>query len=317
MVYRRLGRCGTKVSVIGLGTWLTFAADRQRARALVDTAVEVGVNLFDANDSEGRGAAEEALGEALARHRRDDLVIATKVWGPTGDGPNERGLSRKHLRAACEASLRRLRVDYLDLYQCHRYDPEVTLDETICALDDLVRAGKILHWGVAGWAAVELRNAVALAEAQRLYGPVAVQARLNLLDPRAAEEAVPVCRQHALGLLAFSPLAQGVLTGKYRDGVPAESRAAHESLGANLRQRYGQALAGPAVAQTVRVAGELGVLPAQAALAWVLGSSAVTAVLCGASRPEQIRENAHAASLELSPVARLALEHAIESVDRG
>lgn len=310
MEYRRLGRSGVKVSAVGLGTWLTFAGEPERAEAMVDAAIEAGINLYDTADSDGRGAAEEALGAALARHRRDDLVIATKVWAPTGDGPNERGLSRKHLRAACEASLRRLRVDYLDLYQCHRYDPETTLDETLCALDDLIRAGKVLYWGVCGWTADELRNAVSLADAQRRYGPVAVQARYNLLD-RAAVELTGICRQQTLGLLAYSPLAQGVLTGKYHDAVPPGSRLADERSGANLRQRYGAELAGPAVQRLRTLAGERGVTAAQLALSWVVHSGPVTAVLMGATSPEQIRENVHAVTLPLSGDDRLALDHAV------
>ncbi|NUQ01133.1 MAG: aldo/keto reductase, partial [Armatimonadetes bacterium] len=231
MDYRRLGRAGMKVSALGLGTWLTFEHDQAHADELVDAAIEVGINFFDTANTDGRGRGEERLGRALARHRREPLVIATKVWGPMGEGPNEAGLSRKHLVTQCEASLRRLGIDHLDLYQCQRYDPETTLEETLRALDDLIRAGKVLYWGVSGWGPADLDNACRLCEAHNLHRPISYQVRYNLLEPGPLAEILPTCRRHGLGVVAYSPLAQGVLSGKYLTATPADSRLADERAG--------------------------------------------------------------------------------------
>lgn len=308
MRYRRLGRAGVKVSVVGLGTWLNFGGDQEAANRLVDAAVEAGINFFDTANTDGRGAAELALGAALARHDRDQVVLATKVWGPMGDGPNDSGLSRKHVMAQCEASLRRLGVDCLDLYQCQRYDPETMLEETLRALDDLHRAGKIHYWGVSGWTPTEVGNAVQLADGRGWVGPASCQTRYNLLDPESIEESSAACRRHGLGLLAYSPLAQGVLTGKYRAGqVPAGSRLAHDRLGANLRSRYGELVGGEVVETVCRIAAERDATPAQVALAAVLARDEVVAALTGATRPEQVLENAGAAELALDTAELAAL----------
>ncbi|MCC7490730.1 MAG: aldo/keto reductase [Fimbriimonadaceae bacterium] len=300
MQYRRLGRAGIRVSVIGLGTWLT-RGDQDAVNARVDAALEAGINFFDTADADGRGLAETQLGAALARHPDRDLVVATQVWAPTGPGPNQRGLSRKHLRQACEASLRRLGVEAIDLYQCQRYDPETTLDETITALHDLVTAGKIHYWGVSGWSPSEVENALRLGDQAGRQLPVAAQVRANLLDRGAYDGLQPAARRHGLALLAYSPLAQGVLSGKYRHGaLPSESRLVDERTGRNLRERYGPLLDSPAVVLAENIASSRGLTTAQVARAWVLAQETVAAAICGASTAEQLRENAAAAELVLS-----------------
>ena len=300
MDYRRLGRTGLQVSVLGLGTWLNFGRDQDADDAVVDAAIAAGITFFDTANTDGRGAAEIALGKALARHDRDPLVIATKVWGPMGSGPNLSGLSRKHIISQCEASLRRLGVERIDLYQCQRYDPETMLEETLRAMDDLVHQGKIHHWGVSSWSALELGNAFRLTEAQHLYSPASCQVRHNLLDQSALEQVAEPSRRHGLGLLAYSPLAQGVLSGKYfGETEPPESRWADERRGANLRQRYGSQAHCEPVDSLLRLAGELGVTPAQMALAWVLETNGVNAAILGARTPSQIAENVGAVGLEI------------------
>ncbi len=300
MDYRRLGRAGLKVSVLGLGTWLNFGREQDADQALVDAAIEAGITFFDTANTDGRGAAERALGRALARHEREPLVVATKVWGPMGDGPNQAGLSRKHLVTQCEASLRRLGVDRIDLYQCQRYDPETMLEETLTAMDDLVHQGKILYWGVSAWSALELGNAFRLTEAQSLYSPASCQVRHNLLDQTGLAHLAEPCRRHGLGMIAYSPLAQGVLTGKYfGEAVPAGSRWADERRGANLRQRYASFAHCEPVDTLLRVAGGLGVTAAQMALAWVLATDGLSAAVMGATSPEQITENVGAVGLDI------------------
>lgn len=309
MNYRRLGRAGAKVSVLGLGTWLNFAHRPDSVPALVDAAVDEGINFFDTADTDGRGAAEELLGQALARHRRDELVLATKVWAPTGEGVNQRGLSRKHLRAAVDASLRRLGVDYLDLYQCQRYDPETNLDETVRALDDLVRAGKILYWGVSGWDEIQLQNAVTLADAQSREAPVSYQARYNILERDAEHGVMRLCRQWGLAPLAYAPLAQGVLTGKYLELDASGGRLHDDRLGRNGRDRYGTLLNAPGVQLVKELAWSRGVSPAAIALAWATRSGAATSAIMGASTPEQVRENAGAVDILLDETECARLEH--------
>ena len=312
MEYRRLGRSGLKVSVVGLGTWLTFGRDQDRDNAVVDAAIDEGINFFDTANTDAKGQAEVHLGRALSRHRRDNLVIATKVWGPTGPGPNERGLSRKHLRAACEASLRRLGVEAIDLYQCQRYDHDVTLDEVVSTMTDLVREGKIHYWGVCGWDENQLHNVAQISDGLGREPLTAYQARYSLLDTEAAATLFPTCWQRSLGVIAYSPLAQGVLTCKYVGGgePPAGSRLADERYGRNARERYGERLQAGVVYALQETGWTLGASPAQVALAYVIRPSAATCAVFGASTPDQVRDNAGAATLVLEEGLAQRLEWA-------
>lgn len=296
MKYRRLGRSGTRVSEVVLGSWLTFGSsvDEEGTSACVHAALDVGIQTFDTADVYALGAAERALGKALAGVPRKDVVLATKCFWPTGPGPNDRGLSRKHVFESLHASLERLESDYVDLYQCHRFDPDTPLEETVRALEDAQRQGKILAWGVSMWSAAHIREGLALARSLGGYGPVSNQPVYSLLDRGLEAEVLPACRELGLGQIVFSPLAQGVLTGKYVTGAPpAGTRAADAE-----RSRFMQGYLAPANLARVKrfsaLAREVGTTPARLALAWCLQQPGIDAVIAGATRPEQVRENAGA-----------------------
>jgi aryl-alcohol dehydrogenase-like predicted oxidoreductase len=310
--YRRLGRSGTRASEVILGSWLTFGSsvDEAATAACVRAALDLGIQTFDTADVYALGAAEVALGKALAGVPRKDIVLATKCFWPTGDGPNDRGLSRKHVLESCEASLGRLHTDYVDLFQCHRYDPEVPLEETVRALEDLVRQGKALAWGVSVWTGAQVREGLALARAAGGYGPVTNQPPYSLLERGIETEVLPACRDLGVGQIVFSPLAQGALTGKYVGGAkPAGSRAAdakrNKFMGAHL-EPANQAR----VERFVRVAKEAGTTPARLALAWLLARPGIDAVIVGATRPEQVRENAGACDVVVDPALAKRIEDA-------
>lgn len=303
MRYRRLGRSGTRVSEVILGSWLTFGSsvDEDATAACVKAALEVGLQTFDTADVYALGAAERALGRALVGVPRKDVVLATKCFWPVGDGPNDRGLSRKHVVESCHASLARLRTDYVDLFQCHRHDPEVPLEETVRALEDLVRQGKTLAWGVSVWSGAQIREALQLARSVGGYGPVSNQPPYSLLERGIEAEVLPTCLELGVGQIVFSPLAQGALTGKYVGGArPPGSRAVDDKrnrfLGPYLTRE-----ADERVKRFVALAAEAATTPARLALAWLLARPGVDAVIVGATRPEQVRENAGACDVRLDP----------------
>ncbi len=303
MEYRRLGRAGVRVSAISLGSWLTYGASvaEETARACVRRAYDLGVNLFDTANVYHRGAAEEVLGRALKDIPRHTYVLATKAYWPMGDEPNNRGLSRKHLMEQCHASLKRLGADYIDLYQCHRYDPETPLEETLRALDDLVTQGKVLYVGVSEWSAVQIDDAVHTARALNLDRIVSNQPIYNMLTRYIERDIVPLCEREGIGQIVFSPLAQGVLTGKYRPGQapPQGSRAANPETGPIIENLLrDETLA--AVQRLGEVAQDVGCSMAQLALAWVLRQPNVSSAITGATRPEQVEENVAAAGITLS-----------------
>jgi voltage-dependent potassium channel beta subunit len=303
MEYRRLGRAGVRVSTISLGSWLTYGASvaEETAQACVRRAYDLGVNLFDTANAYHRGAAEEVLGRSLKDIPRHSYVLATKAYWPMGDEPTNRGLSRKHLMEQCHASLKRLGADYIDLYQCHRYDTETPLEETLRALDDLVTQGKVLYAGVSEWSAVQIDDAVHLARALNLDKIVSNQPIYNMLTRYIERDIVPLCEREGIGQIVFSPLAQGVLTGKYRPGQapPQGSRAANPETGRIIENLLRpETLA--AVQRLEEVARDVGCSMAQLALAWVLRQPNVSSAITGASRPEQVEENVAAAGITLS-----------------
>lgn len=312
MEYRRLGRSGLKVSVIGLGSWLTYGAavEPPRAMACVRRAHELGVNFFDTANVYNRGEAETLVGEALSVFPRESYALATKVFFPMGDGPNESGLSRKHIMEQCHASLRRLGLDYLDLYQCHRFDAGTPLEETLRALDDLVTQGKILYAGVSQWTAAQITDAVGLAARLNLDRIVSNQPRYSLIDRGIEAEIMPVCAEAGIGQVVYSPLAQGILTGKYRPGqpLPLGSRAADERQNRFLTGLLANEGMLTRVERFVELARENGVPPSRLALAWVLRRPEVVSAIVGASRPEQVEENVCAAGLVLTDDILAAIE---------
>jgi len=315
--YRRLGSSGLRVSEIGLGSWLTYGVgiEAEVAKQCVAKAYDLGVNFFDTANAYGRGAAERVLGEALAGYPRESYVLATKVYFPMGEGPNDRGLSRKHVVEQCQASLRRLGTDYIDLYQCHRYDDETTLDETLRVLDDLVRQGKVLYVGVSEWTPGQIADALRTADESGLDRIVSNQPEYSLLQRRIEAEVLPVCARGGVGQVVWSPLAQGVLTGKYARGQapPADSRAASTRMGAFIRRWMSDEVLA-AVDKLRTVAEEAGMTVAQLALAWVLREPSVASAIIGASRPSQLEENCAAAGRKLDPDVLAAIERATAEV---
>ena len=235
MEYRRLGKTGLKVSEISLGSWLTYGGyvEEENAAASINKAYDLGINFFDTANVYKRGQAEMVVGKALKKFQRDSYVLATKVFWPMGEGPNDRGLSRKHVIEQCHASLKRLDTDYVDIYYCHRFDPETPLEETLRALDDLVRQGKVLYVGVSEWTAEQINEAIHMADKKLLDRIVVNQPQYSMLQRYIEKEVIPVSEKHGIGQVVFSPLAQGVLTGKYKKGqdAPKGSRASQENLG--------------------------------------------------------------------------------------
>jgi voltage-dependent potassium channel beta subunit len=319
MEYRRLGKAGVKVSVISLGNWLThggYVAD-ETATACVHRAYDLGINLFDTANAYNRGAAEEVLGRALRDYPRPSYVLATKLFWPMGDGPNDRGLSRKHIMEQCHASLRRLGVDYIDLYQCHRYDPETPLDETLRAFDDLITQGKVLYAGVSEWSAVQIDDAVAFAREHDMDRIVSNQPQYSMLYRTIERDILPLCEREGIGQIVFSPLAQGVLTGKYRAGQapPANSRATSAEAG-DFAQRVLRDDVLEAVDRLQPIARDLGLSMSQLALAWVLRQPIVSSAIIGASRPQQIEDNVGAAGVTLSDDVLRAIDETLHAVAR-
>ncbi|WP_409276047.1 aldo/keto reductase family protein [Neobacillus sp. SCS-31] len=302
MEYRRLGKTGLKVSEISLGSWLTYGGyvEEQNAEASIDKAYELGINFFDTANVYIRGEAEKVVGKALSKYPRESYVLATKVFGKMGEGPNDKGLSRKHIIEQANASLKRLGMDYVDLYYCHRYDPEAPLEETIRALDDLVRQGKVLYIGVSEWTAEQITEAVHLADKKLLDRIVVNQPKYNMLQRYIEAEVLPVSMKHGIGQVVFSPLAQGVLTGKYKkgEGIPAGSRASVEGYANLFGLLTDENL--EKVNQLKGVAAELDLSLSQLALAWILRQEGVSSALIGASRPEQVEENVKASGVKLS-----------------
>jgi voltage-dependent potassium channel beta subunit len=301
--YRRLGKSGIKLSEIGLGSWLTYGlgvADGT-ARACIRRAFDLGVNSFDTADVYHAGAAETVCGRELGTFGRRDLVIATKCYFPMSAGINDRGLSRKHIFESVHDSLERLRTDYIDLYQCHRFDEEVELEEIIRAMEDLIRQGKILYWGVSEWPANAIRAACRLARELNAYPPVSNQPEYSLAARRVeTNEVQQACADEGLGMVLFSPLKQGILSGKYTGGkIPRGSRAASDEMGVFLRE-IDVDLA-DRVDRLRPIAQRHGMTLAQLAIAWLLPRQTVTSVIVGATRVEQIEENVAAARFELTP----------------
>ncbi|HZK99147.1 MAG TPA: aldo/keto reductase family protein [Caulobacteraceae bacterium] len=299
MRYRQLGASDLKVSVISLGSWLTYGVgvERERAIACVGRALDVGINLIDTANVYGRGAAETLLGEALAGMPRDRYILATKVFGEMG--PSDRGLSRAQIDKQLDASLRRLRVDHVDLYQCHRYDVETPLEETMEALTGAVRSGKTRYIGFSEWSPQNIEAALALEGVERF---VSSQPQYSLLWRRPEKTVIPLCARNGISQIVWSPLAQGVLTGKYPPGAPppADTRAASDEMSGPIKGWMR-----PEVLEAVQRLGPLAARVdatlAQFALAWVLREENVASAIVGASRPEQVDDNASAAELSIDP----------------
>jgi voltage-dependent potassium channel beta subunit len=296
MHYRRLGRSGLKVSEISLGAWITFGnqLDETTASDLLHAAYEAGINFFDNADVYAGGQAEIVMGKAIQDLPREALVLSSKVFGPTMPGPNGRGLSRKHVIESLHASLRRMQTDYLDLYFCHRYDPDTPMEEVVFTMTDLIHQGKILYWGTSEWEAAQITHAIGIARQYNLIPPTMEQPQYNLFHRKRVElDLWPLCKEFGLGLTTWSPLYSGILTGKYNDGIPTNSRAALEEMGWVRDNLTPDRIA--MIRQLTALAQELDLTTAQLAIAWILRRKEVSSVITGASRLEQLDENLAAA----------------------
>src|SRR5690349_20290446 len=317
MEFRHLGRSGLLVSEISYGNWITHGSqvEEEAATACVRAALDTGITTFDTADVYAGTKAESVLGDALKDQRREGLEIFTKVFWPTGPGRNDRGLSRKHILESINGSLRRLQTDYVDLYQAHRYDYATPLEETMEAFADVVRAGKALYIGVSEWRANEIRSAFELARELRVP-LVSNQPQYSMLYRVIEAEVIPTCEELGIGQVVFSPIAQGVLTGKYTPGQPppAGSRATDEKSGASFIKR----LLADDVLQTVQrlrpIAEQAGMTMAQLAIAWVLQNPNVSAAIVGASRPEQLADNVKASGVRLEADVLKAIDEVLEPI---
>ncbi|MEU8909596.1 aldo/keto reductase family protein [Streptomyces mirabilis] len=317
MEFRKLGRSGLTISEIAYGNWLTHGSqvEEDAALACVRAALDAGITTFDTADVYAQTRAESVLGRALKDERREGLEIFTKVFFPTGPGPNDRGLGRKYIMESIDNSLRRLQTDYVDLYQAHRYDPSVPLEETMEAFADVVHSGKAHYIGVSEWTADQIRSAHALARELRIP-LVSSQPQYSMLWRVIEDEVVPTCEELGLGQIVWSPIAQGVLTGKYAPGapLPAGSRATDEKGGATFVGRFLRDDVLERVQQLKPLAEQAGLSLAQLAVAWVLQNSNVSAAIIGASRPEQVTENVKAAGVKLEADLMQAIDTVLDPV---
>lgn len=301
MNYRKLGRTGLDVSELSYGSWVTFGnqLDVEGTKKLIRQAFDAGVNFFDNAEAYAAGMSESLMGLALKSYRREELVVSTKIfWG--GTGPNQTGLSRKHLLEGTRNSLKRLQLDYVDLLFCHRPDPATPIEETVLAMDYLVRSGQVLYWGTSEWSADQIAQAIEFARSYHAIAPVMEQPQYNLLvRDRFEKEYAPVFQKYGYGTTIWSPLASGVLSGKYNKGIPTDSRLAREAWVRKLMEERN--LLGPEVLAKVEALGNLaaglGVTLSQLALAWTLKNPNVSTTILGASKPEQLAENLKAADI--------------------
>ena len=315
MNYRRLGKAGIKISELSLGAWVTYGGQVGEDIALkcMSAAYDAGVNFYDNAEAYARGNAEIVMGNVIKKlgWRRDGIVVSSKVfWG--GDGPNDQGLSHKHIYEACRNSMKRLQLDYLDLFYCHRPDPNTPIEETVRAMDDLIHQGKILYWGTSEWSAADIMHAYSVAREYDLTPPTMEQPQYNMLHrDRVEKEYLPLYREIGLGTTIWSPLSSGLLSGKYNDGIPPGSRATLK--GYEWLREY---IITPQNLEKVKklqpIAAQLNCTLAQLALAWCLKSPYVSTVITGASQPEQVVENMKA--LEVAPKVTSEVMEKIEAV---
>ena len=291
-----------KLSEIALGSWMSDLSGTEAervAKETVDTAFDLGVNFFDCADAYSGGAAEKFLGKALGGHRRSEYVVSSKVFFPMGKGANEWGLSRKHIVEQLDTTLKNMKLDYLDLYFCHRFDPTTPIEETVQALSDMVAAGKILYYGVSEWSPVQLTEALFIAKENGLRPLSVIQPQYNMTDRYIEDEILQICEKNGVGIVPFSPLAQGLLTGKYRKNqpIPAGSRATHQADKQINNLLTEENL--DKVERLLPIASELEVPLSALALAWILRKKQISSVITGASKPEQLRTNAGASGLKI------------------
>lgn len=304
MQYRRMGRSGLKLSALSLGGWTTYGAsvkEEDTVRSIITHAYEAGINFYDISDIYEKGEAEKAMGKVFAELPRHELVISTKCFWPMSDDVNDRGLSRKHIMESIEKSLKRIGTDYVDIYFCHRPDPETPIDETVQAMSDLVRQGKILYWGTSEFSGDQIRAACTSAHQLNAYAPRVEQPQLNLVArQKFHEEVQPTAQEYSMGMVTWSPLASGLLSGKYDEGLPEGARLWRSE---NLRNQYLTDENRERVRKFKAIADELGATRAQLAIAWCLAQPGVSSVITGATKLEQLKANLSALNVELTEEA--------------
>lgn len=301
MKYRRLGDAGMKVSVVSLGGWINYGEgkmEEETGRKIIETAYESGINFFDIADIYGKGESEKEMGEVLAQYDRHTLVVSSKVYWPMSDDVNDRGLSRKHIMESIEKSLDRLAMDYLDIYFCHRPDPETPIRETAQAMHDLVEQGLVHYWGTSEWEASQIAEAYHICDKYGWHLPKTEQPQYSMLYRERVEGRIlPTTEKLGVGLVTWSPLAMGMLTGKYDNGIPEDSRFGREEW---AKKRFLNDANVEKVKALKPIADDLGITRAQLALAWVLRQDGVSSVITGATKASQVEDNVKAAEVELS-----------------
>jgi aryl-alcohol dehydrogenase-like predicted oxidoreductase len=318
MEHRRLGSTGMYVSEITYGNWITHGSQVEAAAAIkcVKEAFECGITSYDTADVYAGTRAETVLGTALKGRRRESYELFTKVYWPTGTGKNDRGLSRKHIMESCNASLKRLKTDYIDLYQAHRFDYETPLEETLSAFDDLIRQGKVHYIGFSEWNAEQISAALKIQDAKGYNRFISSQPQYSMLWRVIESKVIPLSQKEGIGQIVWSPIGQGVLTGKYLPGkkAPAGSRATDKKGGANMISRFMNDDVLTAVQKLIPIAKKVDLTPAQLAIAWVLQNPNVSSAIIGATKPSQIKENVKASGVKLDASVMQEIDKAIGSI---
>ncbi len=303
MEYRRVGKTGLQVSEIAYGSWLTFAnqVELDTAKAIIKRAFELGINYIDTADAYEAGKAEELLGQVLPAYGRSHYVVATKAFWPISKHATDKGLSRKHIIDSIEGSLERLKLKYVDIFYCHRFDPDTPLVETIEAIEDVIRQGKVLYWGTSEWSAEQISDAVRICSERGWHAPIINQPLYNLLARKIEKSILPTCVSHGMGTANFSPIAQGILTGKYSGGkVPAGTRGSNERQNVFMRDQLADIELLDRIDGLRPIAEKYNLSLAQLALAWILRNPGISSVIVGATSPEQLEESVGASGITLS-----------------
>ncbi len=318
MEYRRLGSTGMYVSEITYGNWITHGSqvEAEAANKCVRAALELGITTLDTADVYAGTRAESVLGKALKGVKRESYELFTKVYWPTGTGKNDRGLSRKHIMESCNASLKRLKTDYVDLYQAHRFDFETPLEETLGAFDDLIRSGKVLYIGFSEWNAEQIAQALKIQDEKGYYRFISSQPQYSMLWRVIESQVVPLSEKEGIGQIVWSPIAQGILTGKYLPGEksPSGSRATDKKGGANMIKGFMTEPILTAVQKLIPIAAKVDLTPAQLAIAWVLQNPNVSSAIIGATKPSQIKENVKASGVKLDQSIMAEIDTALSGV---
>jgi voltage-dependent potassium channel beta subunit len=312
MKYRRAGKSGLKISEISLGAWLTFgrSVDEKKSERIIKTALDSGVNFIDIADVYAKGKAEEVVGKCINGAKRSDLVISSKVFWPMSENINDKGLSRKHILESINKSLKRIGTEYLDIYFCHRPDPETEIDETVRAMSDLISQGKVIYWGTSVWEPAQIDRAVSASKEYNGYAPIVEQPRYNMLDRHIEDKIMPTCSKYGIGFTVWSPLAEGVLTGKYNDKIPPGSRGADSEW--MKKDLSPESLA--IVRELSALAETIGITLSQLALAWILNRDEISCAIVGATNEVQLEENLKASEVTLSGDTLSKIETILRSV---